>query len=148
MPARPGSLVVPTAAIALLLTLGHAVGLAAECRGDALAYEAALLEGLIYRNVEYPARIRSLHNEIELTRAEIETLERLLGEYRTINRFQVGSALTLSAGRVRLELLAAEKRLDALQRELALTRRFRPVEIRLREIEAEQSARLARSPAP
>lgn len=85
--------------------------------------EVALVEQRYYRRVDHPSRMRRLRAEIAYTEERIVSLRRIQGEYDRVNRFGTGNALSLSAERVRLDLMREERVLRDLREQVLLEQR-------------------------
>lgn len=108
------------------------------CDTNHRAAEIARLEGQLYRRFEAPSRVRRLRSEIEYADANARVLRAQLTDYRRVNRFGTGNALSLSADRARLELRREEMVRRDLQDQLLLEQR---VQRRARHVHAYQAER-------
>jgi hypothetical protein len=116
------------------------------------ALEKAIIELRLYQQVEYPRELRHLDADIELTKAEIETLRQRLRACWSYNHFSRNEAQEFPAQDLKLCLLEAELRLKDLQTERNALIRFHPdqwrllelnvYEARVRVIELERTAEL------
>ncbi len=105
------------------------------------AMEIATLEQRLYKQVEYPTRVRSLRTEQIMTQARIDSLKRRLAEYGPMNRFETGKALFVTIEQTKLELLQEELYLKDLQaRQLADVQTHRQRE-RLLALKVDQAQR-------
>ncbi|MEM6797989.1 MAG: hypothetical protein AAF589_00615 [Planctomycetota bacterium] len=126
---------------AAALTLAPSSVLASDAAVDAhRELEIAALKLRLYELTEYPGQIRKLDSAIKLTRAEVEGWERLEREYRSLRKFDRGSALPLTIEQVRLDLLAAELRLDDLKAQRLAAQRAHQLKQRLLRLSVEQAA--------
>lgn len=98
--------------------------------------EIASLEYRLYERVEFPTRIRRLGAEITLAEARIKSLEKLLREYQSFQKFSTGNPLTLTVEETKLALLEAKLQLEGLREERSLLERYKDEQRRLFELRA------------
>jgi hypothetical protein len=91
------------------------------------------LEWRLYERVDFPLRVRRLDTEIKIAEARLKSLERLLAEYLTLQKFSPGDGnpLTLTVEDTRLTILEAKLRLADLREERLLLDRYKDDQRRL-----------------
>lgn len=99
--------------------------------------ETALLQLRLYKNEEYPQKLRRFDREIELAQAHVEFYEGRVAEYEQFERFSTGNPLSLSLEEARLGLLQAELKLDELQDDRAMLVRHHPLRCRLFQLQVD-----------
>jgi hypothetical protein len=92
---------------------------------------AAKIEARHYWQVEYPRKRRELNAAVTFADAEVRALRRQLWEYGPFSRFSSGEPFSLTIENLRLCLLDAELRLQALRDERNNLIRFHADEGRL-----------------
>ncbi|MCA9246662.1 MAG: hypothetical protein KDA42_06085 [Planctomycetales bacterium] len=137
--------IVSTASFAGLLQAGEAIPapVAAAPPGSLPAamrnLELAELRLLRYDRVEYPLAQKRLERDIEMTKAEIASFERLVAEYEQFHHSAYTAPFVATLEDTRLALKEAELRLDLLLRERCLRLQYRGAVRRIHELEIEQA---------
>lgn len=112
-------------------------------------WEMAALEQRLYRQVEYPARIRELRTEIDFAEARLKLLRARAREYEPMTRWRVGNPLYVTAEQTKLAILREERRMQTLRRVYAEEHRLHTVRLRLHaQVVATASQRLAYAHPP
>jgi hypothetical protein len=101
--------------------------------------ELAELRLLRFDRIDYPLAQKRLENEIEMTKAEIDSRKRRIAEYDRFNHSAYSSPFFYTLEENRLALKDAELRLDMLLRERCLRVQYKGTMRRIRELEVEQS---------
>lgn len=107
------------------------------------ALEIATLEQRLYRQVDYPTRVRTLRSEQIMTQARIDSLKRRLAEYAPMDRFQTGKALIITIEQTKLELLREELHLKDLQARQMIDAQTHRQRARLLALKVNQAQRIS-----
>lgn len=92
------------------------------------------LEWRLYERVEFPTRIRRIESELKIGEARLKSLEKLLAEYQSFQKFSTGNPLTLTVEDTRLQILELKVRIDDLREERSLLERYKSDQRRLFEL--------------
>jgi hypothetical protein len=97
------------------------------------------LEWRLYECVDFPLRVRRLDTEIKIAEARLKSLEKLLAEYMTFQKFSPGDGnpLTLTVEDTRLQILEAKLRLADMREERLLLDRYKDDQRRLFDLRRE-----------
>jgi hypothetical protein len=119
-----------------LSAFGQTGGLAAERTAIRRDLEVINLELRHFLQVEHPRQRRHLDAQIQLTEAEVRSLQNRLREYRPFARFSTGNPLNVTIQHTEICLLDAELRLADLRAERNNLIRFRSDQWRVLELQA------------
>lgn len=98
--------------VMILFAAGIATAAHAELAYEIAAqrdYEATVLRLRMYRNAEYPQRLRHLEAEMKLSDAEIAELRRRLRDYEPFQRFSTGNPLPITTAYTRIALQETQR---------------------------------------
>ncbi len=101
---------------------------------NAAEAEIQELESRLYERVEFPARVRRMENSIKLAEARLKSLEKLLVEYQSFQKFSIGNPLTLTVEETKLQILDTKLQLKELRDERSLLYRYKDDQRRLDEL--------------
>jgi hypothetical protein len=99
-----------------------------------IATELRDLEWRLYERVDFPLRVRRLETEIKLAETRLKSLEKLLVEYQSFQKFSTGNPLTLTVEDTRYQILELKLRLENLREERLLLDRYKDDQRRLFEL--------------
>jgi hypothetical protein len=97
------------------------------------------LEWRLYERVDFPLRVRRLDTEIKIAEARLKSLEKLLAEYMTFQKFSPGDGnpLTLTVEDTKLQIMEAKLRLADMREERLLLDRYKDDQRRLYDLRRE-----------
>jgi hypothetical protein len=98
------------------------------------------LEYRLYDRVDFPLRLRRIDNEITLAEARQKSLEKLLKEYQSFQKFSIGNPLTLTVEDTKLQLLELKLQIESLREERSLMHRYKDEQRRLFELRGQARA--------
>ncbi|PHS03250.1 MAG: hypothetical protein COA78_18755 [Blastopirellula sp.] len=125
------------ASLAACLTVATAEPRQANRTPASRQLEMARLRLRIYERQEYPLKRRKLSSEIEMTKAELKSLERRQKEYSQFTRFKYSAPLFDEIERVHLAELGTKLRLNDLIAEKSLLERYHADRLKLMRLELE-----------
>ena len=89
-------------------------------------YASPSISPQVYANAQFPLQMQQMQGELNVTQAEIASLERRLVEYDRSNRWVGGgNSLFESIERVKVALVEARQRYANLQYQMGLMQQFR-----------------------
>jgi hypothetical protein len=130
---------------ALLLCAFPAVLHAAPAADDP-GQELRDLEWRLYERVDFPLRVRRIDTEIKIADARLKSLQKLLAEYMTFQKFSPGDGnpLNLTVEDTKLQILEVKLRLENLREERLLLDRYKDEQRRLFDLRRDADAARAK----
>lgn len=98
--------------------------------------EVAEIEWRLYERVQYPAAMRRIENDLKLSQARLKSLEKLLVEYQSFQKFSIGNPLTLTVEDTKLQILELKTHIADLREQRLELDRTKSEQRRLFELRA------------
>lgn len=104
--------------------------------GGATEAELRDLHWRLYERVDFPLRLRRIDSLLKVEEARLKSLEKMLAEYQSFQKFSTGNPLTLTVQDTELQILETKTQIDDLREERRLLERYKGEQRRLFELQS------------